>query len=46
MQLWFNILMISGAFAGVIIGTLAHPKVYAGVFGGRPGSADHEHACD
>lgn len=42
MQLWFNILMVSGAIAGVLMGALAHPKVYAGVFGGQAGSADHD----
>ncbi|WP_300376484.1 hypothetical protein [Henriciella sp.] len=42
MQFWFNILMVSGAIAGVLMGALAHPKIYAGVFGGRASSADHD----
>ena len=42
MQLWFNLLILFGAGTGVSLGALAHPKFYAFVFGGEPGSADHE----
>ena len=47
MQSWFTLLMLSGGALGLLMGVLAHPKLYAVIFNKRRfDSADHDHACD